>query len=157
VKTAAAVLGASLLFFLGVLTGIGGRESVPPPPAIRLGVVDTPAASGPFTSTSPSGGPEDASPRPTTTAAKAPPATATPTGPVGPTAPTGVTPTTSTASTTGPTTTPSSTGTTGPGQVQQVDNQVDCRSSGKRGKGQRQPCPSTTSSTAEAPGGGRNR
>ena len=143
-KVAAAVLGASLLFFLGVLTGIGRRESVPPPSAIPLGVIGTPAASGTFTSTSPSGGPEGTT---TTTTAEAPPAT---------TAPTGVTPTTSTTPAKGPATVPSTTG-TGPAPVQQVDNQVDCRSSGNRGKGQRQPCPSTTSSTAEAPGGGRNR
>jgi hypothetical protein len=149
VKAAAAVLGASMLFFLGVLTGIGRRESVPAPSAIPLGVIDTPAASGTSTSTSPSGAPEGGSKRTTTTTtAEAPPATA---------APTGVTSTTSAVSTTSPTTAPTTTGTSGPGQVQQVDNQVDCRSSGKRGKGQRQPCPSTTSSTAEAPGGGRNR
>jgi len=148
VKVAAAVLGASLLFFLGVLTGIGRRESVPPPSAIPLGVIGTPAASGTFTSTSPSGAPEGGSKgTTTTTTAEAPPAKS---------APTGVTPTTSTTPAKGPATVPSTTG-TGPGPVQQVDNQVDCRSSGNRGKGHRQPCPSTTSSTTEAPGGGRNR
>jgi len=45
VKAAAAVLGASLLFFLGVLTGAGRRESVAPPTAIPLGVV-SPAGRG---------------------------------------------------------------------------------------------------------------
>ena len=153
-KAAAAVLGASLLFFLGVLTGIGRRESVAAPSAIPLGAVNMPAASG--ASTSPTRAPEGgAKPTTTTTAAKAPAAT-TPTGPGGPTS-TGVTATTSTASTTSPTTALGTTSTTGSGQVQQVDNHVDCRSTGKPGKGKREPCPSTTSSTGEAPGGGRTR
>jgi hypothetical protein len=41
--------------------------------------------------------------------------------------------------------------------VEQVDNQVDCRSEPQQGEGEREPCPSTTSSTGEAPGGGGQR
>ncbi len=40
------------------------------------------------------------------------------------------------------------------GEVEQVDNQVECRS---KGKGKREPCPSTTTATGGAPGGGNNR
>ena len=42
-KVAAAVLGASLLFFVGVLTGAGRREPVPPPAGIPLGGYQSPS------------------------------------------------------------------------------------------------------------------
>ena len=49
-KVAAAVLGASLLFFLAVLTGAGRREALPPPAAIRLGVGAPASPADPSTS-----------------------------------------------------------------------------------------------------------
>jgi hypothetical protein len=153
VKAAAAVLAASLLFFVAVLTGAGRREALAPPAAIPLGVANEPAASGDSPATSATRVPDGGTGRTTTTTAgKGPSAATTPAGPAGPTA---------TSSMTGSPTPPPpalrTTSTTGSGQVQQVDNQVDCRSAGKRGKGQREPCPSSPSSTTEAPGGGRNR
>lgn len=146
-KAAAAVLGASLLFFLGVLTGVGRREAVPAPTAIPLGAVGTPAALEPSRPPSPAEGPA----RSTTTAATGP-APATPSSTGGTTGTTAATaPTATTASTAPPSTT-----TTRPGDVEQVDSQVECRSAGK-GKGKREPCPSTTTATGEAPGGPNNR
>ena len=142
-KAAAAVLCASLIFFVGVLTGVGRQEAVPPPAAIPLGAANTPPGSDT------SGQPSDA-PKGTTTTATIPPAPGTPSGTGGPTGSTGVTVTTTTTAST----TPSSTTTTRPGDVEQVDSQVNCRSRGE-GKGKREPCPSTTTAT-EAPGGGRN-
>lgn len=147
-KAAAAVLGASLIFFIGVLTGVGRREAVPPPAAIPLGAANAPAGSD--TSGQPS--PDDA-PKGTTTTAANPSAPGTPSGTGGPTGSTVVTVTTATTATSS--TTPSSTTTTRPGDVEQVDSQVNCRSQGE-GKGKREPCPSTTTATGEAPGGGRN-
>ena len=132
-KAAAAVLGASLLFFLGVVTGAGRRESVPPPAAIPLRVANpaVPAAESPSPS-EPSGGPGATSPTPG----------ARPSGSSSPSAGTAP-PTPATASPTAP-----------PGRVEQVDNQVDCVPAGKKGKGQREPCPSTTTLTGDGPGGG---
>jgi hypothetical protein len=49
---------------------------------------------------------------------------------------------------------PSTTSTTAPpGEVQPVDNQVDCAQTGKRGKGHRTPCPSTTATTSATSNG----
>ena len=150
-KVAAAVLGASLLFFLGVLTGAGRREALPPPAAIRLGV------GAPASPADPSSSPETpASTSPQPPVAGSTPSTATTTRSdvsVSP-APGGTT--TSPGGSGNDVTGPSTSATTDPGQVEQVDNQVDCRPAGKPGKGKREPCPSTTASTAEAPGG-RNR
>ncbi len=151
-KAAAAVLGASLLFFLAVLTGVGRRETVPPPTAIPLGVLNTPAAPG--TSRPPS--PADAPRRSTTTTAATVPAVTTPSSTAGPTDTTEATATTATTAATTSTTAstaPASTTTTRSREVEEVDNQVECRSEGKQGKG-KGPCPSTTSSTGETPGGG---
>ena len=142
-KAAAAVLGASLIFFLGVLTGVGRQEAVPPPAAIPLGAANAPVGSHT------SGQPPDA-PKGTTTKAAIPSAPGTPSGTGGTTGSTTVTTSTTATSST----TPSSTTTTRPGDVEQVDSQVNCRSRGE-GKGKREPCPSTTTAT-EAPGGGRN-
>jgi hypothetical protein len=165
VRAAAAVLAASLIFFLGVLTGVGRREAVPPPAAITLGAVDGPAASD-----VPERPPPDAPQGTVTTATSVAPAPVTPpsTGePTGPGGTTGATATTVTTATTGPATTgtattgapaatrPASTTTTRPEDVEEVDGQVNCRSQGK-GTGKREPCPSTTTATGEAPGGGRN-
>ena len=146
-KVAAAVLGASLLFFLGVLTGAGRREALPPPASIRLGVGSPGSPADPSTS------PETPANTPGATTAK-PPAT-------GSTSPAPTATTTRSAVTVPPAPTPStgsaSSTTAPPGQAEQVDSQVDCRPAGKPGKGKREPCPSTTASTAEAPGGGGNR
>jgi hypothetical protein len=162
VKAAAAMLGASLLFFLGVLTGAGRRESVPPPAAITLGVEAPTSADG-----TPAGRPRPSTPPPTTRGDGSSPSTTTSstsrtegTTPSGPTGPTGPGEPSSTTSTTGAPSdvTATTTATTAdPGRVEQVDGQVDCRSGRKQGKGKREPCPATTTSTAEAPGGGRNR
>jgi hypothetical protein len=154
VKAAAAVLGASLLFFLGVLTGVGRRETVPPPTAIPLGAVSTPTEPGTSRPTSPA----DAPKRSTTTTVAIEPAPTSPPSTAGPTDTTEATATTATSSTTPSTAPPSTTTTTTTrsGEVEQVDNQVDCRSERKEGKGRREPCPSTTTSTGEAPGGGGN-
>jgi hypothetical protein len=155
VKAAAAVLGASLLFFLGVLTGVGRREAVPPPAAIPLGALNTPASGTPAsTGDAPADG---AKPTTTSTGATAPPAT-TPTGtPAATTGGPGATATTGPVATTAPTASPPAATTGTSGGVEQVDGQVDCRSGGRQGKGKREPCPSTTTSTAEAPGGRGNR
>ena len=158
-KAAAAVLGASLLFFVGVLTGAGRREAVPPPAAITLGVgagsspAGEPPATGPRPS-SPSPGattpaPPGATSSTTRTDATTPPASTEPPVPDEPPA--------TTTSTTGGGSDATATTTATTGRVEQVDGQVDCRSDRKPGKGKREPCPPTTTSTAEAPGGGRNR
>jgi hypothetical protein len=148
VKVAAAVLGASLLFFVGVLSGAGRREAVAPPTAIPLGATNAPTAE--------SGAP-DGAPLPTTTTTARTGATAPATGTTA-NHTTGPTPSTATTGATATTGTPAaSSTTTSTEQVQQVDNQVDCTSSPKQGKGKREPCPSsTTASTSGAPGGGRN-
>ncbi|MDQ1567020.1 MAG: hypothetical protein QOF96_1900 [Actinomycetota bacterium] len=170
-KVAAAVLGVSLLFFLGVLTGAGRRGSVAPPGTITLGVVQpgspsAPAGGGPSSPASPAGkaGRATTTTKPasasTPTTASNPssaagsggsgPAGSSDTGSAG-TSPTGPSGETTTA--TGPAE-PSSTSTTAPpGQVQPVDNQVDCAQTGKRGKGHRTPCPSTTATTSATPNG----
>lgn len=163
-KAAAAVLVGSLLFFVGVLTGAGRREAVPAPAAISLG------ATGPVhpAGSSPAGvpAPKPTASTPSPSAGRGPTATTAPGREAGP----GSTPVTSApvtsppaapgnpatattapvASTPGATAPPAATSTsstTGPGNVQQVDNQVDCTRPGK-GRGRRAPCPSTTSSTA---------
>jgi hypothetical protein len=163
VKVAAAVLGASLLFFFGVLTGAGRREAIPPPAAITLGA-GSPASSADG-ATSPKSPPSTSratqSTRPGAGSNPSPATTATTTrtdatAPGGPTAP--VAPPATTAPTgAGGDGTATSTTTAGPGQTEQVDNKVDCRSARKPGKGKREPCPSTTTSTGEAPGGAGNR
>jgi hypothetical protein len=166
-KAAAAVLAASLLFFLGVLTGAGRRGAVPPPGTITLGVVQAgspsaPAGGGPSSPASPA---RKAAKPPTTTkpasdstpTTAANPSTAAGTGGsepagdgsgiTGPAGPSGETTTTTAPAE------PSATSTTAPpGQVQQVDNQVDCAQTGKRGKGHRTPCPSTTTTSATSNG-----
>ncbi|HZQ78602.1 MAG TPA: hypothetical protein VFE55_14805 [Acidimicrobiia bacterium] len=164
-KAALAVLAASFLFFVGVLTGAGRREAVPPPPAIPLGVLTpagsagspglsgtpgTPATNSPARPALRSGASTGPGPTTPATAAPAatPPATASPAppgagGPPGAGAPGATTTTAPAASTT----------TTRPGHVEHVDNQVDCSSAGRRGKAQRQPCPSSTTSPG-GPGGG---
>ena len=142
-KAAAAVLGASLLFFLGVLTGAGRREAIPPPAAIPLGV---------GTSASPAEGPTPPQSTQSTSRATAPAAGSNPS-----TATTATTTRTDATAPPAPANDATSTSTTGgPGQVEKVDNEVDCRPAGKPGKGKREPCPSTTTS-AETPGGGGNR
>lgn len=154
-KAAAAVLGASLLFFLGVLTGAGRQESVPPPLAIPLGVADSTTSADRSTSPSPSSpsAPGGAAATPTTTRSSTPPASSPPAAPTGaPQPPTG-TPAAAPVTTTPADGTATST-TVRPGQVEEVDNQVDCTPADKKGKGRREPCPSTTTATTE-PGGGR--
>ena len=147
-KAAGAVLAASLLFFLGVLTGAGRREAVPPPTAIPLGVVRAGGAA-------PAGGPAPASPSSPaprgparTTATTAPIPSTTTTVPMAGTVTTAPSDARGTV-TTGPATTSTS---AGPGQVEQVDNQVDCTPAGRRGKGHRSPCPSTTATTSTRAG-----
>jgi hypothetical protein len=148
VKVAAAVLGASLLFFLGVLTGAGRSQSVPAPGVITLGVVQPANPAGPVPA------PRTAKTSPTATAtSKSSPSTATTSrsaastttataGSAVTTAPTGPT------SDTAPPTEPTATSTTAPpGQVEPVDNQVDCAQTGKGGNGHRTPCPSTTTTS----------
>lgn len=163
-KAAAAVLGASLLFFLGVLTGIGRRETVPPPTAIPLGVAtpagssngaaDTPATRSPA---------PPRTPRTTARAGASPTTASTVTTTSVTTAPTGSGPSGNPATTPQPTATtattvePTTSTTAASGGVEQVDGQVDCAPAGKRGKGQREPCPSTTTSTAAGARGGNNR
>jgi hypothetical protein len=164
VKAAAAVLVASLVFFAGVLTGAGRREAVPPPAAISLGGPEVPAGRGAPRPTSPDDAPGGAAKGTATSTATSTAATG-PAGTTGSTAPPGAPATATTTAPTGaptsPTTAPatsSSTATTGaPGQVEQVDNQVDCRAERRQGKGKREPCPATTTSTGEAPGGGPDR
>ena len=153
-KAAAAVLAGSLLFFLGVVTGVGRRESVPPPGPIPLGAVANPAPpSDPLPPGT--GAPGDATGAPVTTgpAAPTPPASTSPTSPTrppgspnspGPVSETPVSPPTSAT-----TVTTGSSITTRP--VEQVGNQVDCT---KRGRGKREPCPSTTTATGDERGGG---
>src|SRR5207248_131114 len=68
VKAAAAVLAGSLLFFVGVLTGAGRREPVPPPRAIPLGVSNPAPGTAPAT-------PNRTAKRPSTTTSKPPTAT----------------------------------------------------------------------------------
>jgi hypothetical protein len=142
VKAAAAVLGASVLFFLGVLTGAGRQEALPPPVAIPLGVADSatsadqPTSPSPSSPSAPGGAATTQSTSSTSPAPSPPPA---PTGsPTPPAPPAGGTTTSITA---------------GPGQVEKVDNQVDCTPADKKGKGRRDPCPPTTATTE--PGGGR--
>ena len=148
-KAAAAVLGASLLLFLGLVTGAGRREAVPPPTAIPLGVT-RPAAGGPSGATSPSSPEPPTGPARTTPSPTPKPSTTT----TVPMAATVTTATTAPTAATG-TTAPAATATTaGPGQVEPVDNQVDCTSTGKRGQGHRAGCPSTTTSTGANAGGG---
>ena len=148
-KAAAAVLGASLLFFLGVLTGTG-RESVPPPMAIPLGVVDQSASDGTVSEPpSPDGQDSTSTTRTPSTAGPAP----TPTGPSTPAAP-------STTAQTAPPPAPSTTVTTAPpGGVEKVDSEVDCSRGNGKGKGGREPCPTTTTTGRDEgrPGGGNNR
>lgn len=166
-KAAAAVLGASLLFFLGVLTGAGGKESQPPPTAIPLGVAtpaspasaqdgDTPATRPPAAPRTPgptAGSPSSGGATPTTvstvtTATTLPPGSTTePTTPAGEPTPA----TTAPPSTTSTTAAPSA----GAGGVEQVDGEVDCAPAGKKGKGKREPCPPTT--TTDGAGGRSGR
>ena len=154
-KVAAAVLGASLLFFLGVLTGAGRREALPPPAAIRLGVGAPASPSDPSSSPqTPASTPGATTPNPPAAGSDTSKVTATTTRTdvtVRP-APGGVTTTTPGSGGEG-----TSTSTTDPGQVEQVGNQVDCRPAGKPGKGKKEPCPSTTTSPVDAPGGVGNR
>lgn len=149
-KGAAAVLAASLLFFLGVLTGTGRRESIPPPEAIRLGVVDQSASDGVDSQppASDGGGPTATTQTPST-ADTAP----TPTRPSTPaTAPT--------PAPTAPPAAPSTTATTArPGPVEEVDSEVNCSKGNGKGKRDREPCPTTTTTGRDGsrPGGGNNR
>jgi hypothetical protein len=171
VKAAAAVLAASLLFFVGVLTGAGRREPVSPPTAIPLGVVSPEAAASDGDGARPGRSPSP--PRPPRTTARMPA-----TGPATPT--TASTVTTSTTVTTNPnqpepgettTTTSQPTGTTiattgnpatstttsssaRSGDVEEVDGEVDCTSA-RRGKGKREPCESTTATSSRDGSGGR--
>ena len=148
-KGAAAVLAASLLFFLGVLTGTGGRESVPPPGAIRLGVVDrsAPDGAGSEPPSTDGGGPAGTTPTPST-ADPAP----TPTRPSTP----ATSPTTAATARPAPSTT-ATTARTGP--VEEVDSEVNCSKGNGKGKGDREPCPTTTTTGRDGsrPGGGNNR
>lgn len=150
------MLGASLLFFLGVVTGVGRRETVPPPAAIPLGVLDRPAGQGPSHPASPASTPEEEGDR-TAATGPAPTDRTNTTGPAATPGGTGPTATTATPPSTNPASTaPSSTTTTRSGEVEQVDSQVNCRSQGK-GKGKREPCPSTTTVSGEGSGGANNR
>jgi len=168
VKAAAAVLGASLLFFLGLLTGAGRREAVPPPTSIPLGVLSPTGAGGtpgaPGTPESPSATRPARAPQSTSSTGKAtttttavPMAATGTTTPTGPTAssPPGVPGGAGGTTPNGPAaTTPS---TARPGQVEQVDNQVDCSTAGQKGKAHdKEACPSTTESTG-GPGRGAGR
>jgi hypothetical protein len=154
VKAAAAVLAASLLFFLGVLTGTGRRESVPPPGAIRLGVVDQPTSDGAGSQppAADSGEPTATMPTPPTTG-QTPASTPIPTGASTP-------PTSPTSAPTPPPTAPPTTATTArPGPVEEVDSEVDCSRGSGKAKGGREPCPTTTTTGRDGsrPGGGNNR
>ena len=135
-KVAAAVLAASLLFFLGVLTGAGRREPVRPPTAIPLGISNpAPGAVGAT---------PDRTAKPSTTTSKPPVVTSPPAS-----APPGTSSTTVVTAPTGTTGPATSSTTAGTGQIQPVDNQVDCAPAGKHARGQRSPCPSTTTSAAD--------
>jgi len=147
VKAAAAVLGASLLFFLGVLTGTGRRESVPPPMAIPLGVVDPSASASDGTGSEPPSSDGQESTSTTRTPSTGGPATT-------------ATSTPSTTAQTGPPPAPSTTVTTAPpGGVEKVDSEVDCSRGNGKGKGAREPCPTTTTTGRDEgrSGGGNNR
>jgi hypothetical protein len=160
VKAAAAVLGASLLFFLGVLTGAGRRESVPPPAVIPLGAPTRSGANPPAVPAPPvTAYPSQPKAAPSTaTTPQSPPTDATaPTGSTNPAGPGTAPESTATTATTATSAASSTTTTTESGRTQQVDGQVDCSSAGKRGNGKREPCPSTTTSTGETPGGGGDR
>jgi hypothetical protein len=166
VKAAAAVLGASLLFFVGVLTGLGRREAVAPT-AIPLGVATSgsSAAGGDGSSgtRSPSpprsprstARPQATSPATPTTASTVTTSTTVPTNPgEQPGETTTTTQPAATATTIGDTT---STTTARSGEVEQLDGEVDCTSSGRRNKG-REPCASTTTtSSRDGSGDRRNR
>ena len=161
-KAAAAVLGASLLFFLGVLTGAGRQEAVPPPVAIPLGVVDSTTGDGSSSSppSSPSA-PGGAARTTVTTRRPTPPAPTTPAAPPTPSPPEpsgSPGPPAETPAATAPATTPpdgaTPSTTVRPGRVEEVDNQVDCTPADKKGKGRKDSCPSTTATTDPA-GGGR--
>ena len=144
-KAAAAVLAGSLLFFVGVLTGAGRREPVPPPRAIPLGVSNPAPGTAPAT-------PNRTAKRPSTTTSKPPTATSPP-----PSAPQG-TPSSTVGTATTSTPEPATSSTTAvTGQIEPVDNQVDCAPAGKHARGQRSPCPSTTTATAEGSRGARQR
>jgi hypothetical protein len=155
VRVAAAVLGAALLFFLGVLTGTGRRESAPPPMAIPLGIVDAPdgaaadgAATSPITADPSEPAPARGGSTPTTAAPGSPSPTTAPTAtPNTAATPAPTTPPAPTPATTAPATTST---TARPGQVEEVDSEVEC-SRGRKGKGGREPCATTT--TAERDGG----
>jgi hypothetical protein len=161
VKAAAAVLGASLLFFLGVLTGAGRRESVPPPAVIPLGAATRSGANPPAVPAPPATAKNPSQPKAgpsTATTPQSPPTDATaPTASTNPAGPGTAPESTATTATTATSTASSTTTTTESGRTQQVDGQVDCSSAGKRGNGKRGPCPSTTTSTGETPGGGGDR
>ena len=152
-KAAAAVLGASLLFFLGVLTGVGRREAVPPPTAIPLGVGERSGGRRTHRSPAPRRCAEHGRRRP-----------ATPPAPVD-TVDAQDGPTGTTAVDRSPTATDRH-----DGFDDAVEHHHDpvrsrwSRSTARstagpegKGKGKREPCPSTTTATGEAPGGGGNR
>lgn len=166
-KVAAGVLAASLLFFLGVMTGAGRRESAPPPVAIPLGAV-SPAGQGAGKAPTPTSPPTrqpggGAAKTTTSTSAATPP----PTDPSS-------TATTATTAATAPAPDPAAPDSTAPpttsttarsGDVEQVDSQVDCARAGRRGRDRREPCSSTTTTdtgttpttTGDGRGGGGDR
>lgn len=164
-KAAAAVLGASLLFFLGVLTGTGRRESVPPPAAIPLGVVDQSASDGTGsqspapdarepTATTPTT--STAGPAPAPTGPARPPAPADPSTPAGPPGAPGPPGSAGTTATTAPAATTSTTAR--PGKVEEVDGEVDCSRGNGKGKGGRESCPPATAGRdGDGTGGGSGR
>jgi hypothetical protein len=172
VKAAAAVLGASLLFFFGVLTGLGRREAVAPPTAIPLGVEAPGSAAaggnGSSGTRSPSpprsprstAGTQATRPATPTTASTVTTSTTVPTSPGEPEPGETTTTTQPTATTITTAGEPTSTTTPPParsGEVEQVDGEVDCTSAGGRNRGKRQPCASTTTSSRDGSGDRRNR
>ena len=164
-KAAAAVLGASLLFFLGVLTGAGRRESIPPPAAIPLGVVDESASDGTGSRSPAPDGRQPTATTPTTSTAGPAPAPAGPSSPSDPSTPAG-TPgapgppgSAGTTATTAPTAVATTSTTARPGAVEEVDSEVDCSRGNGKAKGGREPCPTTTTAARDGDrsGGGNNR
>ncbi len=152
-KVAAGVLAASLLFFLGVMTGAGRQEAAAPPMAIPLGVASQAeeGGDGKATPTSPTTR-KPGTVKTTTSTRVATPSPADPSSPAIAPTPTPPAPIPDPAQPPATTAPPTTATTARSGEVEQVDSQVDCAPAGRRGRGRREPCPSTTTTTAQDPG-----